>query len=236
MGMIERAEEISPASVGLTIAEGKALLASLFATLHRGPCPRCCPLVGVLNAFLLGLLQRGLFHQNALPLVALTSPVEAHDNGGTLAVPGGPSSQSCVASRKKLQAVEARTVKAERLVRFHQEHGTLRNLCSAFRALRVAQVQKHDRLRNLFELLQKLLLLTLRERGRYVVRMEDLLDPGVTAQEKLQGHGSGSGGSHVLGFTWLEALFLRPTLENRYGRRDLVRASLNLRLQKIDAA
>ena len=29
VGMIERAEEISPASVGLTIAEGKALLASL---------------------------------------------------------------------------------------------------------------------------------------------------------------------------------------------------------------
>jgi hypothetical protein len=29
VGMIERAEEISPASVGLTIAEGKRLLASL---------------------------------------------------------------------------------------------------------------------------------------------------------------------------------------------------------------
>ena len=29
VGMIERAEQISPASVGLTIAEGKALLASL---------------------------------------------------------------------------------------------------------------------------------------------------------------------------------------------------------------
>jgi hypothetical protein len=29
VGIIERAEKISPASVGLTIAEGKALLASL---------------------------------------------------------------------------------------------------------------------------------------------------------------------------------------------------------------
>jgi hypothetical protein len=29
LGIIERAEEISPATVGLTIAEGKALLASL---------------------------------------------------------------------------------------------------------------------------------------------------------------------------------------------------------------
>ena len=29
VGMIERAEKISPATVGLTIAEGKALLASL---------------------------------------------------------------------------------------------------------------------------------------------------------------------------------------------------------------
>ena len=202
--------------------------AILFATLHCSPCPRCCPLIGVLNAFLLGLLQRGLFHQNSLPLVALTSPIEAHDNGGPLAVLGGPSRQSCVASRKKLQAVEARTGKAKRLVRFHQEHGTLRNLCSAFRALRVAQVQKHDWLRSLFELLLKLLLLMLRERGRYVVRTEDPLDVGVAAAEKLQRHGSGPGKSHIAGFTWLEALFLRPTQEDRYGRRDLVRASLNL--------
>ena len=94
--------------------------------------------------------------------------------------------------------------------------------------MRVAQVQKHDRLRNLFELLLELLLLTLRERGRYVMRTEDLLYLGVAAAEKLQGHGSGPGGSHVLGFTWFETLFLRPTLEDRYGQRDLVRASLNL--------
>ena len=51
VGMIERAEEISPASVGLTIAEGKALLASLQAQIVTAQvqqhvasmksCPQC---------------------------------------------------------------------------------------------------------------------------------------------------------------------------------------------------
>ena len=51
VGMIVRAEEISPASVGLTIAEGKALLASLQAQIVTAqvqqhvasmkPCPQC---------------------------------------------------------------------------------------------------------------------------------------------------------------------------------------------------
>ena len=49
--MIERAEEISPAIVGLTIADGKALLASLQEQIVTAqiqqhlanikPCPRC---------------------------------------------------------------------------------------------------------------------------------------------------------------------------------------------------
>ena len=54
LGIIERAEEISPATVGLTIVEGKALLASLqeqvvtaqiqqhVATIKY--CPQCEPL------------------------------------------------------------------------------------------------------------------------------------------------------------------------------------------------
>ena len=111
-----------------------------------------------------------------------------HDNGDSLAALLVPSRQSCVASRKKLQAAKARTVKAKRLVRLHQEHGTLRDLRSAFRALCVAQIQKHDRLRNLFELLLKFLLLTFGERERYVARAEDLFDMGGGAAEKLQGH------------------------------------------------
>src|SRR5664279_5614218 len=51
VGLIERTEEISPASVGLTIAEGKALLARLQEQIvtaqvqqHAAnikPCPRC---------------------------------------------------------------------------------------------------------------------------------------------------------------------------------------------------
>lgn len=51
VGMIERAEEISPASVGLTIAEGKGPLASLQEQIVTAqvrqhvtnikPCPRC---------------------------------------------------------------------------------------------------------------------------------------------------------------------------------------------------
>jgi len=72
LGIIERAEEISPATVGLTIAEGKALLASLqkqvvtaqvqqhVATIKY--CPRCgnafrakvitCPLCVLYTALL----------------------------------------------------------------------------------------------------------------------------------------------------------------------------------------
>jgi hypothetical protein len=52
VGMIERAEEISPATVGLTIAEGKALLASLqkqivTAQVQRHVASiRCCPQCG----------------------------------------------------------------------------------------------------------------------------------------------------------------------------------------------
>jgi hypothetical protein len=51
VGRIERAEEISPATVGLTLAEGKALLASLQEKIVTAqvqqhvanikPCPRC---------------------------------------------------------------------------------------------------------------------------------------------------------------------------------------------------
>jgi hypothetical protein len=51
VGMIERAEEISPASVGLTIAEGKTLLANLQEQIVTAQvqqhvaniksCPRC---------------------------------------------------------------------------------------------------------------------------------------------------------------------------------------------------
>ena len=70
---------------------------------------------------------------------------------------------SSVAGWKKLQVVEARTVKEKRLVSLHQEHGTLRNLCSAFRALPVAKIQKDDRLRDSLQLFLKLLLPTLRK-------------------------------------------------------------------------
>ena len=36
--------------------------AVLFASLQRSPCPRRRSLPGILNAFLLGLFQRGIFH------------------------------------------------------------------------------------------------------------------------------------------------------------------------------
>src|ERR1039458_10032045 len=55
VGMIERAEEISPASLGLTIAEGKALLANLQEQIvtaqvqHHAASIKSCPQCG--NSF-----------------------------------------------------------------------------------------------------------------------------------------------------------------------------------------
>src|SRR5580692_11162408 len=160
---------------------------------------------------------------------------EANDYGDSSTVLRSAPRQCSVARWKKLEIVETRTLKAERLLQFHRKKRTLLNLRAALRTMGLAQVLEHNGLRRLVELLLKALLFLFGELRRYKMRAVALLNPRVSTLGKLQDYGPGPIMAQVLGLAGFESLFPCPAAKYRHGRGNLLEIPLNHPFQEIDS-
>ena len=115
---LRRAARIQPGDLGREPA------LELHVLVHAAPgvpFATAQPSVCVGQALLLGLVERRLFHEEALPLVALAGPTPPHDDGGEPAGLFRPPGQCGVAGRQEDQVVHVRAAHAQRTRIVHGE-------------------------------------------------------------------------------------------------------------------
>jgi hypothetical protein len=102
------------------------------------------PRTSVLVAFVFGFLECGFFDQDALALVVVPGPAEAHDHGGKRAVLLGTSCECSIPTGQVNQVIEIGACKAQRTFFFHEEEIPLPQCLTALDTLRVAKNGKDD--------------------------------------------------------------------------------------------